>query len=178
MTRPFRLKMVLKGPGGLAMQTRSVGNVPDQAADPIGDVDELARELKAQQIPLPRYLHVAYLVRIDGTADAAGSARATADAGGWSTSVYDDRGGRVLRLARESMLTTEQLSDDRRWLRRFVKAAGGRCDGMVIEDLRPTNYWDDFARRCFLRTAPALAAAGAVVAGSAEHAESASARTA
>src|SRR4051794_7520188 len=124
--------MVPKGPGWFAGQTRSVGDVPGPSPDPIGDVDELARELKAQQIPLPRYLHVAYLVRIDRTGDAAGNARATADASGWSTAVYDDRGGRVLRLARESMLTTEQLADDRQWLRRFVKAAGGRCDGMVI----------------------------------------------
>src|SRR4051794_3930108 len=112
----------------------------------MGNVDDLASDLRDQLIPLPRRLHVAYFLRFDNSAGAATVADRTASTSGWSTSVYNDCRGPVLRLTRESLLTTQQLDVDRRWLHWFASSHGAQWDAMVIEELRPDDFWEDFAR--------------------------------
>src|SRR5436305_5510424 len=109
--------------------------------DPVPDIPGLVVELRQQGLFAQPASVVSYLIRFDGNA-ATEAAEQQAAVDGWTTSVFADADGCVLRLSRTGAVTLRKLRQDKPYVRALALAHDGCWEAFSAERLDPTSAWE------------------------------------
>lgn len=114
--------------------------------DPVPDISILVTELRQQDLFAQPASVVSYLVRFEADAATEAAGRQAA-ADGWTTSVFADADGCVLRLSREGAVTLQRLRQDKQYVRALALTHDGSWDAFSAETLEPASPWEMIAER-------------------------------